>query len=36
MLLEKEEDIIKYRKNIMKAIGNHISIIAANLKGKSP
>ena len=28
------EDVIKYRKNIMKAIGNHISIIAANLKGK--
>ncbi|MBF86557.1 MAG: hypothetical protein CMJ14_01005 [Pelagibacterales bacterium] len=30
----QEEDIIKYRKNIMKAVGNHISIIAANLKGK--
>ena len=28
------EEIIKYRKNIMKAVGNHISIIAANLKGK--
>ena len=31
---ENTEDIIKYRKNIMKAIGNHISIIAANIKGK--
>ena len=31
---ENTEDVIKYRKNIMKAIGNHISIIAANLKGK--
>ena len=28
------EDIIKYRINIMKSLGNHISIIAANLKGK--
>lgn len=28
------EDIIKYRKDIMKSLGNHISIIAANLKGK--
>ena len=28
------ENIIKYRKNIMKSIGNHISIIALNLKGK--
>jgi len=28
------ENIIKYRKNIMKALGNHISIIASNLKGK--
>ena len=31
---ENTEDVIKYRKNIMKAIGSHISIIAANLKGK--
>ena len=31
---ENTEDVVKYRKNIMKAIGNHISIIAANLKGK--
>ena len=31
---ENTEDVIKYRKNIMKAIGNHISIVAANLKGK--
>ena len=31
---QNEEDIIKYRKNIMKAVGNHISIIASNLKGK--
>jgi len=31
---ENTEDVIKYRKNIMKSIGNHISIIAANLKGK--
>ena len=30
---ENTEDVIKYRKNIMKALGNHISIIAANLKG---
>tara|TARA_B110000444_G_scaffold235006_1_gene245726 strand:- start:362 stop:793 length:432 start_codon:yes stop_codon:yes gene_type:complete len=28
------EDIVKYRINIMKSLGNHISIIAANLKGK--
>lgn len=28
------ENIIKYRKYIMKALGNHISIIASNLKGK--
>tara|TARA_B110000003_G_scaffold269217_1_gene299934 strand:+ start:2707 stop:3150 length:444 start_codon:yes stop_codon:yes gene_type:complete len=31
---ENTEDVVKYRKNIMKAIGNHISIVAANLKGK--
>jgi len=31
---QNAEDIIKYRINIMKALGNHISIIAANLKGK--
>jgi len=31
---ENTEDVIKYRKNIMKAIGSHISVIAANLKGK--
>ena len=31
---ENPEDVVKYRKNIMKAIGNHISIVAANLKGK--
>ena len=31
---ENTEDVIKYRKNIMKAIGSHISIISANLKGK--
>ena len=30
---QNEEDIIKYRKNIMKAVGNHISIIASNLTG---
>ena len=33
-LAQNAEDIIKYRMNIMKALGNHISIIAANLKGK--
>ena len=31
---ENTEDVVKYRKNIMKSIGNHISIVAANLKGK--
>ena len=31
---QNAEDIIKYRINIMKSLGNHISIIAANLKGK--
>ena len=31
---QDEENIIKYRKNIMKALGNHISIIASNIKGK--
>jgi cytochrome c556 len=31
---ESAEDIIKYRMNIMKSLGNHISVIAANLKGK--
>lgn len=31
---QNAEDIIKYRINIMKSLGNHISVIAANLKGK--
>ena len=31
---ESTEDVIKYRKDIMKSLGNHISVIAANLKGK--
>jgi len=31
---QEPEDIIKYRINIMKAIGSHISVIAANVKGK--
>ncbi len=31
---ENTEDVIKYRKDIMKSLGNHISVIAANLKGK--
>ena len=31
---ENADDIVKYRINIMKSLGNHISIIAANLKGK--
>ena len=31
---QNAEDIIKYRINIMKSLGNHISIVAANLKGK--
>ena len=31
---QNAEDIVKYRINIMKSLGNHISIIAANLKGK--
>ena len=34
LLAQNAEDIIKYRINIMKSLGNHISIIAANLKGK--
>ena len=34
VLAQNTEDIIKYRINIMKSLGNHISIIAANLKGK--
>jgi cytochrome c556 len=34
VLAQNAEDIIKYRINIMKSLGNHISIIAANLKGK--
>jgi len=31
---ENTESVIKYRKDIMKSLGNHISVIAANLKGK--
>ena len=31
---QDDENIIKYRKNIMKALGNHISVIASNIKGK--
>lgn len=31
---QNAEDIIKYRINIMKALGNHISVIASNIKGK--
>ena len=31
---QNAEDIVKYRINIMKAIGGHISVIAANVKGK--
>ena len=31
---DNTEDVIKYRKDIMKSLGNHISVIAANLKGK--
>ena len=34
VLAQNAEDIIKYRINTMKSLGNHISIIAANLKGK--
>ena len=33
-LAQQSEDIVKYRIDIMKAIGSHISVIAANLKGK--
>ena len=31
---QNAEEIVKYRKNIMKAIGSHISVIASNVKGK--
>ena len=31
---QNAEDIIKYRINIMTSLGHHISVIAANLKGK--
>ena len=33
-LAQNAEDVVKYRKNIMKAIGSHISVIASNVKGK--
>ena len=31
---QNAEEIVKYRINIMKAIGSHISVIASNVKGK--